>query len=296
MVRGERRTYTLAPQSLTVEIVGGLRIINPNDVGKPEADQESWFTMSRRLLHEDRGQPLRALRDRRRQRRPARPARAPDRPVHHPDGQEEPGRQQRDPGHRRPVRAGDLRGRPERQRRPERHHRPVRVPRPRPGDVQHDARGAGLRGPGELPQRPPERLPGAGQDLRVDAGRRRPERRGPVLDRRLLRLGADRGLDQALQHDHAGRLLLLHRRRRRQRRAEGPHRGRRGHADHRPRLTLGLARHGLLRRLQRPRPAGHRPRHAVAAGRRLDPGHPLRRAGAAGVQHQQYRLHRRRRS
>ena len=45
MVRGEARTYELAPRSLAIEIVGGLKIVNPDTLDEPEADRETWFSM-----------------------------------------------------------------------------------------------------------------------------------------------------------------------------------------------------------------------------------------------------------
>ena len=113
----------------------------------------------------------------------------------------------------------------------------------------------------------PARLPAAAS--RSSSRRRRStasEEADPTNDRRGLRLGADLGLDHALQHDHADRLLLLQRRRQRQPRRRSASRAPcppdiQASARCRARSTWASTR------LQRARPGGDRPRDAARCRR-----------------------------
>ena len=110
LVRGEQRTYQLAPESFSLEVIGAATLYDKpsggNELGAPR----------RRPVHPHHAVALRDLRHRRRLDHAARPRRPRQRPA------DRPGRCQ--PGSRRPAEHADLgRRRPDLERRRRQQHR-----------------------------------------------------------------------------------------------------------------------------------------------------------------------------
>ena len=289
VVRGEARTYELAPQSFEVEVVGGLTIKDPTTTGE-FATRPEWFHMDGGFLLRITRERGRLLHHRRREHHPA----APRRPHHGPadrarasDHARRTICRPRGPAPARHLGRYRAENAGRRTQQPVGHHQHLRLPRTRSGDAEHDAAGSRLHGSGRVPQRPADRLPDHDQDLQVRPVARRTlrARRGAQPERRLLRLGADRGLDHPPERADAVRLRRDHARGRRP--VARPHLGRREHLDRVRRLLLGLDRLHLLRRPRRPRgrhqPRHRRPRLARAHGRHRHSGpHDVGRGAARG--------------